>query len=105
MLKQVLLLFFFALSSAADCNYDAVHSACGAECAPSGTCRFDKCRLCCELRDCASHYASLCAANASLPYPGGGHCPAEGQGELNACQPSECRSASIATTLTLLRFS
>ena len=92
---------------AGDCDYDAVHLACGGECAPSGSCDFDICRLCCEQRTCSSYFESLCAANGdSYLYDGGGHCEAEGYGVLDACRAVEvCRSTPLVASLALLSLS
>lgn len=90
-----------------NCDYYAVHLECGSECAPSGTCDFDICRLCCEQLHCPSYFASLCEANGdSYLYDGGGHCEAEGYGVLDACRAEQaCRSASLVASLALLSLS
>jgi len=88
----------YSSTTVVDCDYDAVHSSCGAECAPSGTCEFDRCRMCCEERDCPSYFEQLCEQNGNIyNYDGGGHCEAEGEGMLNACESDDICTASAFT--------
>lgn len=63
-------------------RYDQVRRDCGDECAPSGTCAFDVCRLDCIRRDFALYYRQPCALQSFVYYEGSGHCRPN---IMNAC--------------------
>jgi hypothetical protein len=96
LLKISACLAALALAAAQDiCSNEwELFGKCGGECAPSGTCTFDKCVYCCMLKECPDYFKQECAVDPDHIYDGNGHCKAEGT-PISACSNSCAASSNM----------